>query len=132
MPKFSIIIPTKNRAKYLHYTLLSLVEQNFDDFEIIVSDNFSNDNTKEITDKFNNSKIKYFKTKSELNRTDSWNFGLSKAKGEYVTYIGDDDSFMPNSLKLLDDMLVKYNTDVITWKQFNYSWPDHMYHEKKI
>ena len=63
MPKFSIIIPTKNRAKYLHYTLLSLVEQNFDDFEIIVSDNFSNDNTKEITDKFNNPKIKYFKTK---------------------------------------------------------------------
>ena len=131
MPKFSIIIPTKNRAKYLYYTLLSLVEQNFDDFEIIVSDNFSNDNTKEIVDKFDNSKIKYFKTDSELNRTDSWNFGLSKAKGEYVTYIGDDDSFMPNSLKLLADMLVKYNTDVITWKQFNYSWPDHMYDEKK-
>ena len=131
MPKFSIIVPTKNRSKYLHYTLKSIVEQNFNDFEIVVSDNFSHDETKEIVDKFKDPRIKYFRTNSELNRTDSWNFGLSKSKGEYVTFIGDDDSFLPNSLGLLDNMLVKYNTDVITWKQLNYSWPDHLYDEKK-
>jgi glycosyltransferase involved in cell wall biosynthesis len=131
MPKFSIIVPTKNRSKYLHYTLKSIVEQNFNDFEIVVSDNFSQDETKEIVDKFKDPRIKYFRTNSELNRTDSWNFGLSKSKGEYVTFIGDDDSFLPNSLGLLDNMLVKYNTDVITWRQLNYSWPDHLYDEKK-
>lgn len=131
MPKFSIIIPTKNRGKYLYHTIKSIIEQNFDDFEIIVSDNFSYDETKEIVDKFKNPKIKYFKTNRELNRTDSWNFGLSKSEGEYVTFIGDDDSFLPNSLKMLDNMLSKYNTDVITWRQFNYSWPDHLYDEKK-
>lgn len=131
MTKFSIIIPTKNRAKYLYYTIKTIVEQSFNDYEIIISDNFSHDNTKEIVNGFNNSKIKYFKTQSELNRTDSWNFALSKASGEYITFIGDDDSFLPNSLQLLSDMLKKYTTDVITWKQFNYCWPDHLYGEKQ-
>ena len=131
MTKISVIIPTKNRANYLAHTIESALNQNYDDYEIIISDNFSNDNTKDIVEKFKSKKIKYYKSEKELSRTESWNFALSKANGDYITFLGDDDSLCKNSITLLDKILFKFNVDVITWQKFNYHWPDHMYDDRK-
>lgn len=131
MTKISVIIPTKNRANYLAHTIESALNQNYDDYEIIISDNFSNDHTRDIVEKFKSKKIKYHKSEKELSRTESWNFALSKANGDYITFLGDDDSLCKGSIRLLDKILFKFNVDVITWQKFNYHWPDHIYEERK-
>jgi len=59
-PFFSIVIPTYNRGNYLKLAIKSILRQNYDDYEIIITDNASTDNTKEVIYSFRNKKIKYF------------------------------------------------------------------------
>lgn len=98
-PFFSIVIPTRNRATILEGALRSCIAQTFENFEIIVSNNCSNDNTEEVIKQFNCEKLKYFKTPNSYNMVNSWTFALSKANGYYATILGDDDALTPNALK---------------------------------
>ena len=75
-PFFSVIIPTFNQANFLIETLKSLKLQTFKDFEVIVIDNFSDDNTEEIVKKFN-FEIIYKKLNNHGIIAKSRNFGLS-------------------------------------------------------
>tara|TARA_Y100000031_G_scaffold102701_1_gene112577 strand:+ start:672 stop:866 length:195 start_codon:yes stop_codon:yes gene_type:complete len=59
MPRVSVIIPTYNRAKLLKKAVESVLDQTFQDFEVIIVDDGSTDNTKNIVDSFNSNKIKY-------------------------------------------------------------------------
>jgi len=98
-PFFSIVIPTRNRATILEGALRSCIAQTFENFEIIVSNNYSDDNTEEVIKQLDCKKIKYFKTPNSYNMIDSWTFALSKANGCYATILGDDDALTPNALK---------------------------------
>ena len=60
MIRFSIVIPTRERHETLGSTLQTVLTQDFDDYEIVVSDNFSSPETKLVVDSFNSDKIKYF------------------------------------------------------------------------
>jgi glycosyltransferase involved in cell wall biosynthesis len=131
MPKFSIIVPTLNRSKYLVSVLKTIIEQNFDDYEIIVADNNSNDETQSVIKNFKSNRIKYFKSDISLSRNDNWNFALSKSTGDYITFIGDDDAFFPGALKLLDQIMNRFNVDVVNWYKANYHWPDHIKNERQ-
>ena len=66
MPKVSIIIPTCNRAAYLKLAIESILEQGYQDFEIIVTDNASTDNTEVVVSDFKNEKIRYFKNEENI------------------------------------------------------------------
>lgn len=124
--KFSVVIPTKNRAKTLKYCLKTCLNQNYDNYEIIVSDNNSIDNTKEIVDSFNSDKIKYFKTDEPLFMTHNFEFAISKISGEYVIVLGDDDALHFHSLNLLNELINITNFKVIRWELNNYAWPDYL------
>jgi len=105
-PFFSIVIPTRNRATILQSALRSCMAQTFENFEIIVSNNCSNDSTVEVIKQFDCKKLKYFKTPNSYNMIDSWTFALSKANGYYAMILGDDDALTPNALKY-------YNKEII-------------------
>ena len=62
-PTFSIVIPTYNQSSLLKNAILSVVNQTYKNFEIIVIDNFSNDSTESVVKSFQTEKIKYFKKK---------------------------------------------------------------------
>jgi len=132
MPRFSIVIPTRNRAYTLQHTLRTCIEQReFEDYEIVVSDNFSTDDTAEMVMKFASDKIKYYKTDAPLTMTDSFNFAVSKAKGDYVVFIGSDDAVHTYGLYLLDKVLSTTGEKVVRWVPGHYFWPDYMYsHER--
>lgn len=98
-PLFSICIPTYNRAHSLKQSLKSAVEQNFDDYEIIVSDNCSQDDTRNTAASFTSAKIRYHRNEKNIGMVGNWNSALSKAKGEYAALLFDDDEFAPNHLK---------------------------------
>lgn len=96
----SVIIPTKERYKYLKECLATLVTIGSQDIEIIVQDNSANnEDIKEYINKLNWEHIKYYHSSLKLSQTENSDLALDKTTGEYVTYIGDDDTI---SIQMID------------------------------
>ncbi len=100
MPEISIILPTYNRAKYLSNCINSVIEQVVQDWELIVVDDGSADETFKIVnlfvDKFD--KIRYFKHKNRKAGF-SRNAGIQASFGQYITFIDSDDRYKPEHLQ---------------------------------
>lgn len=109
----SVIIPTYKRADYLTRAIDSVLNQTYNNIEIIVvDDNNSNStdrkNTESIMQKYNeNSKIKYIKHSKNMNGSAARNTGVSASKGEYITFLDDDDFFLSNRIYELVNILEK-------------------------
>jgi glycosyltransferase involved in cell wall biosynthesis len=108
MPYFSIIIPTYNRAGFIGKTIDSLLNQTFDDFEIIVVDDGSTDNTKEIVEAFTDPRVKYY-WKENAERGAARNFGAERANGQYLNFFDSDDMAYPNHLQEAKNVIEKFN-----------------------
>ena len=78
---FSIIIPTYDMAEYLSYSVKSVLCQNYKNFEIIVVDNHSKDNTKKVIKDFKNKKIRFFQIYNYGVIGKSRNLGIKKSRG---------------------------------------------------
>jgi glycosyltransferase involved in cell wall biosynthesis len=103
---FSVIIPTRNRARLLQNALQSVMEQTFDDVEIIVSDNCSHDETPSVVqDAEWAGRIRYVRPERVLAMPDHWEFALAHAKGRFVTYLCDDDAWAPDLLGRVSEVL---------------------------
>jgi GalNAc5-diNAcBac-PP-undecaprenol beta-1,3-glucosyltransferase len=87
---FSIIIPTYNRANILEETLLSVLDQTYANYEVLVVDDGSTDNTRETVEGFKNKKIRYFYKVNE-ERSIARNYGAAKATGDYLIFLDSDD-----------------------------------------
>jgi len=120
MPLFSIVMPTLNRAGLLRFALQSAVDQTFEDFEIILSDNSSSDNTEEVVRSFGDSRICYFRTHRVLPMPDSWEFALAKARGDWVTFLSDDDAMCPSLLEAIFGMMRNHSPRMFTISQAEY------------
>lgn len=105
---FSIIIPTYNRADLIELTINSLLSQTFSDFEILVVDDGSTDNTEAIVKNIHSAKISYFKIKNS-ERGFARNFGAKHAKGDYVNFFDSDDIALENHLDTAKNMILKYH-----------------------
>ncbi len=99
--KFSVIIPTYNRENYILATLDSVFKQSFRDFEIVIVDNCSTDNTVAMLEQRFSShpQIKLIKNEKNLERSRARNVGIEHASGDYVTFLDSDDFFYPDCLK---------------------------------
>jgi len=115
MPLISIVIPTRNRAHLLRYAIQSALGQKFHDFEVVVSDNSSSDNTCEVVSEFADERLRYIRTDRVMHMPDSWEFALSHAHGEYITYLSDDDAIHPHLLSKAWQVLQSTNSDVAVW-----------------
>ena len=91
MLSISVIIATRNRALYLFKAIESVLLQTFNDYELLIVDNDSKDNTKEIVDNFIsiNSKVKYF-YEPVIGLSKARNYGIEEAKGEVIVFLDDD------------------------------------------
>lgn len=98
MPRVSVIIPTYNYGKYVQRAIDSVLSQSFRDFEIIVVDDGSTDNTEEIIEKHFKNKVRYYYQKNS-GAPSARNHGLSFSKGEYVVFLDADDRLMKNALE---------------------------------
>lgn len=121
--KISLVIPTRERAETLKYTIQTALNQKLEAYEVIVSDNFSQDNTKEVVDSFDDSRLKYVNTMQRLTMTENFSFGVSQAKGEYIITIGDDDGIMPNAIDELAELIDIYPSMLYFWPRHGYIWP---------
>jgi glycosyltransferase involved in cell wall biosynthesis len=123
LPKLTVVIPTRERADTLLHTLRTVTEQNYPNLEIIVSDNLSQDNTKDIVESFADKRIKYTSTKNRVGMSSNWEHGLAKVTGDYVMFLGDDDGLLPNACADVAEIIHLTNTKALIWKKPDYNWP---------
>ena len=102
---FSIIIPTRQRHDTLKYSIQSIINQTYKEFELIVMDNFSPPETAEVVALFNDQRIKYYRATERLSMSDNWELGLSYAPGEYIFVLGDDDALIPDGLEIAFNLI---------------------------
>lgn len=108
-PFFSVIIPTYNRAQELKRAILSVLEQTFTDFEILVMDDGSTDDTQQVVEAFKDKRIIYEWDINYGGPARPRNRGLSKAKGQWICFLDADDYWMSNKLKVCKE---KINLDI--------------------
>ena len=113
-PKISVIMPMYNVEKYVGCAIQSLLNQTFTDFEAILIDDCSTDNTLAVAKSFADSRIKIFKNKKNLGAAQSRNIGMSHAQGEYIYFFDSDDALMPNALELMITAAEKNNADCVS------------------
>ena len=104
-PFFTIIVPSYNRADLIGKTIESILQQQFSNFELIVVDDGSSDNTDEVVKAFQDDRFFYFK-KENGERGATRNYGIRLSKGRYITFIDSDDLLYPNSLQNAYDNLL--------------------------
>lgn len=97
-PKVSVCIPTYNRSEYLREAIESVLMQSFSDFELIICDNASIDNTTEVVNSFCDSRITYHRNTENLGSFNNVNLCLKLAKGEYITIFHDDDVMLQDNI----------------------------------
>jgi glycosyltransferase involved in cell wall biosynthesis len=95
----SVIMPTYNRAYIISRAIGSALNQTHTNFELIVVDDGSADNTAEVVKSFNDSRIKYIKHARNLGIASARNTGMMMARGEYVAFIDSDDEWLPHKLR---------------------------------
>ncbi len=103
-PFFSVVIPTYNRAGFIRKTIESVLAQSFQDFEIIVVDDGSTDNTEEIVKSIVSDKIQYHK-KENAERSAARNFGAKISNGQYVNFLDSDDVVYPHHLQVANEFI---------------------------
>jgi teichuronic acid biosynthesis glycosyltransferase TuaG len=95
----SIITPVYNSEKYIEYTIKSVLDQTYSNWEILIADDCSKDNTEDVVKKFADSRIKYFKLEANSGAAEARNQALEKAKGRYIAFLDADDMWKPMKLE---------------------------------
>lgn len=120
MPFISIIIPTYNHANYISKALKSVMNQSFQDWEAIVIDNQSVDETRKIIKSFNDSRIRYLRISNNGIVAKSRNAGVKFAKGKWIAFLDSDDWWKKNKLKMCYE-IIKQKNDI-----------DFIYHDLRV
>jgi len=113
MPRISVIVTTFNRKELLAETINSILNQTYQDFELIVVDNFSCYNFFDHIKSFNSDKIIPFQNNNNGIIAVNRNFGISNSKGEFLAFCDDDDIWSPNKLKIQLQILEVNSSDFV-------------------
>ena len=103
---FSIIVPAYNRKSHLEMMIPKIEKINYDNWELIIVDDGSNDGTEQFFKNIDNDKVIYIKQINK-ERGGARNTGLQIAKGDYITFLDSDDYLLPNSLIVASDVIDK-------------------------
>ncbi|MCL5038058.1 MAG: glycosyltransferase [Chloroflexi bacterium] len=124
MVKFSVLLPTRNRLDLLKYAVETVVRQDYDNWEIIIYDNCSEEDVRGFAESLDDPRVKYFSTDSFVPVTDNWNNALEKSSGDYVIMLGDDDCLMQHYFKSLNELISEHsNPDLVYTNAFLYAYP---------
>ena len=113
LPFFSVIIPTYNRAGFLPTAIESVLAQSYENWELIIVDDGSIDETSEVVEKYlPDRRIKYY-WQENSGRSTARNTGCQSAIGAYLCYLDDDDFFLPHHLEIIKGCILNQSTQCI-------------------
>jgi glycosyltransferase involved in cell wall biosynthesis len=118
LPSVSVIMPTFNHASYIRNAIESVLAQTYNNFEIIIIDNYSKDSTESIVSSYTDERIRYYKFKNNGVIASSRNYGIKMSRGEIIAFLDSDDTWYVEKLN-------------VCLRHFNES-VDIVYHDLKI
>jgi len=122
--KFTVIIPTRERANTLYHCLRTVTAQDYGNLTILVSDNDSQDNTRDVVLSFSDPRIKYINTTQRISMSHNFEFALQHVQDGWVTVMGDDDGLLPGALRTVADAIGKSKSQALISRLCIYNWPD--------
>lgn len=123
--KFSVLLPTRNRLELLRYAVESVRRQDYSDWEIVVSDNASEEGVLEYLSELNDRRIRYVRTDSFVSVTENWNNALRSATGDFIIMLGDDDALMSGYFRRLAGYFAQYpDPDVVYTDAYQFAYPN--------
>lgn len=118
-PKISVVTPTYNRADFIEETIKSVLDQDFQDFEYLILDDGSTDNTEEIVKPFlKDKRVKYLKHEN-AGEAETVNWGWQLAKGEYFIQVNSDDPILPGLFSEMVHALDKNKEYVLAYPNYH-------------
>ncbi|MBC7535380.1 MAG: glycosyltransferase family 2 protein [Ferruginibacter sp.] len=124
MEKYTIVIPAKNNVATLKHTINTCLRQEYLNFEILISDNCSNDGTYEMIQRLADHRIRYITTPYPMSMTQNFEFALSHATEGFIMCIGADDGLMPDAINYVDSIVEKYGVKAVSCQYAHYFWPN--------
>jgi glycosyltransferase involved in cell wall biosynthesis len=108
---FSIVMPTYN-CKFISRAISSVINQTYNNWELIIIDNFSTNSAEETVKKYNDSRIRYFKLHNEGLISKSRNYGIQLSKGEWIAFLDSDDYWNKKKLEIVNQNILITNQDL--------------------
>ena len=127
LPWFTVIIPQKDRAEYIEHTLKTCMIQDYPNFEIIVSDDCSEDDSVAVIQELakKDSRIKLFAHQEHLGMHDNFEFALNQVKPGYVIALGGDDGLTPGCIWRMYAIIKETGRQLLTWTPAGFTYPDY-------
>lgn len=123
VPRFSIVIPTRNRPETLRHSLATCLDQDFTDYEVLVCDNSDGPQTRQLVAAMPSARVRYLASERPLAMSANWERGVAAARGEFITVVGDDDGLLPWALREIDQLALRTGAQAINWQRGIYTWP---------
>ncbi len=120
MARYSIILPVKNGSNYLRECVQGILAQTVQDFELLVLENASTDNTLEILNSFRDQRIKIFPASAPLSMEKNWQRAVGLSKSEFMTLIGHDDVLDKDYLASMQELITEYPDASLYQTHFRY------------
>ena len=122
--KFSVLLPTRNRIELLRHAVESVRMQDYADWEIVISDNASDEDVAGFAASFGDARIRYSRTDRFLPVTENWSRALEQSSGDYLIMLGDDDALMPGCLSTAHQLIGSWGApDAIYTQALQYAYP---------
>lgn len=113
--KFSVVIPTHDRLDLLKDAVESVRRQDSADWELVVFDNASTDDTAGHVRGLSDARVRYARSDAFLPVTDSWNSAIDLARGDYVTFLGDDDGLVPGYFSRMASIIDQFQSPEVIY-----------------
>ena len=127
-PVVSIIIPTYNRSKLLPRAVKAILNQTFNDFELIIVDDGSTDNTYEVIKCFRDSRIAYIRHDQNTGGSAARNSGIKTSRGTYIAFLDSDDEWLPTKVQKQMDLFNRSSERV----GLIYTWLEHVFEDGRV
>ena len=122
--KFSILLPTRNRLEYLKLAVESVLRQDAEDWQLVISDNCSEQDVEGYVASLEDARIVYSRSERLLPVTENWNRAMALSEGDYVIMLGDDDALLDGYLRRMNELIERFDLpEVIYTKALLFTYP---------
>ena len=124
--RYSVLLPTRNGGPFLRNCIESILSQDYDDLELVISDNANADETPAIISEYRaDPKVRAIRLDQPVSVTDNWNAAYAQSSGDYILMMGDDDYLLPGYFSKMDALLERHSSpDCVLYNGYSFVAPD--------
>lgn len=124
---YTVLVPTRDRCDTLQSTLASCLAQDADNLRVVVSDNCSEDATRDVVHSFSDPRLRYLRTDRRLSMSGNFEFSLTAAPTGYIMHLGDDDGLIPGAIDHVGQVVRDSKALAVTSAHATYHWPSSLF-----